>query len=397
MAFAPYRAVLAVPGVRSLTVLILLARIPFTASAVVLTLHVVLDLGLGYGAAGVAGAAVTVGYAVGAPLKGRLADRHGIRSVLAICTVGSTAFWSTAALLPYPVLLVVAVPGGILGIPSFSISRQALTALVPEPQRRVALSLDSITAELSFVIGPAAGVIIATTASATIALTAVGAGTTIAGICLYSTDPPTRSAAENLNATPAHRRDWLTLPLLGQLLTAAGTTLALSGMDVGIVATLRRAGELDWVGVVNAVACAASVIGGLGFGLLRRHVSARITAALLGALMLPLGVATGHWWLLTLALLPASSLCAPTMTTIGDELSRLAPPAVRGLVMGLQGSAFTIGSAIGAPLAGAVADRSSAGWGFAAVGAVAVVLAAVATPLNHRQPRRAAEPALAAP
>ena len=41
---APYRAVLARPGVRPLLATTLLARIPVTAAGVVLTLHVVLDL-----------------------------------------------------------------------------------------------------------------------------------------------------------------------------------------------------------------------------------------------------------------------------------------------------------------------------------------------------------------
>jgi MFS family permease len=44
--------------------------------------------------------------------------------------------------------------------------------------------------------------------------------------------------------------------------------------------------------------------------------------------------------------------------------------------MGLQGSAMTLGGAIGAPLAGTVVDASSPPWAFATTGAIGVLLAA---------------------
>ncbi|MBX6723714.1 MAG: MFS transporter, partial [Dactylosporangium sp.] len=47
-----YRRVLALPGVLSLTVVALLIRIPATMGGITLTLHVVLGLDRGYGAAG---------------------------------------------------------------------------------------------------------------------------------------------------------------------------------------------------------------------------------------------------------------------------------------------------------------------------------------------------------
>src|SRR6266480_1212512 len=52
MHLEPYRRVLALPGVRSLMIVAMVARIPPIAAGFALTLHVVLDLGRGYGAAG---------------------------------------------------------------------------------------------------------------------------------------------------------------------------------------------------------------------------------------------------------------------------------------------------------------------------------------------------------
>ena len=72
---ASYRAVLGLPGVAALTGVGFLARIPSAAAPITLTLHVVLTLGHGWAAAGLVGAAATIGMAIGAPLLGRLVDR----------------------------------------------------------------------------------------------------------------------------------------------------------------------------------------------------------------------------------------------------------------------------------------------------------------------------------
>lgn len=388
MALAQYRAVLAIPGVRSFTLLMAFVRVPIAAVTMVLTLHVVIDLGRGYAAAGVAGAALTVGACLGGPVLGRIADARGMRTMLVICTIGEAGFWCVSPLLPYPALLLGAFLGGLVGIPTFSISRQALAALAPPDLRRAAYSLDSVTAELAFMAGPALGVTIATLASGTAALLALGATITVAGIALHVSNPPTRSDGELLDTARAHWRSWVTPALLSLLCTALGATIALTGMDVAIIAALRPIGQLSWVGAVNGVICASSAVGGLVYGTMRRRVSPRLAMALLGLLEIPAGLATGQWWLLMLALIPASALCAPTVTAIGDELSRLAPPSVRGLVMGLQGSAFTLGGAIGAPLAGVVADHHAPGLCFAVVGATGAAVAGAAVLLSQVSPRK---------
>jgi len=96
MTVTPYRETLALPGIKSLLVVATLARIPIAASAVVLTLHVVNDLGMGYGAAGLIGAAFTVGASLGAPVMGRFVDRRGRRPVLGVDTGAEGVFWSSA-------------------------------------------------------------------------------------------------------------------------------------------------------------------------------------------------------------------------------------------------------------------------------------------------------------
>jgi len=127
----PYRRVLSVPRVPSLMALMFLARLPMTMTGVLMTLYVVTGLGRGYGAAGLVSAGVTLGMALGAPLVGRCFDRYGLRPVVAVCGIGTTVFWLAAPHLPYEVLAAVAVPAGMLAVPSGSLARQVLSALVP--------------------------------------------------------------------------------------------------------------------------------------------------------------------------------------------------------------------------------------------------------------------------
>ena len=74
MSLAPYRQVLAVPGVRALLLVGVLARIPATAIGMTLTLHVATTLGRSWTQAGLVTAAFTIGGSGRRPAAGP-ADR----------------------------------------------------------------------------------------------------------------------------------------------------------------------------------------------------------------------------------------------------------------------------------------------------------------------------------
>ncbi|WP_089009042.1 MFS transporter [Micromonospora viridifaciens] len=391
----PYREALALPGLRSLLLVSVLARIPLTATGVVLTLHVVLDLGRKYGAAGLVGAASTVGAALGAPLLGRLVDRRGLRPVLALTTIAEGVFWASAPELSYPVLLPTAFLAGLLTLPVFSVVRQSVAALVPADRRRPAYALDSMSVELSFMVGPALAVALATALSPRITMWAVGAGIVASGVGFWLLNPPIRSADEPVGpARKVPRREWVTPRLLAVLAVSLAATLVLGGTDVAVVAVLRAGGELGWTGAVLTMWAAASLVGGFAYGAVTRSFSPLVLMAALSLTTIPVGLGGSHWWLLCLALIPAGALCAPTIASTADAVSRLAPAAVRGEAMGLHGSAVTVGIALGAPLAGAVIDAWTPPWGFAVTGAIGALVALVVLPVELRHRREAAaEPA----
>jgi MFS family permease len=400
-----YRRTLALPGVRALMLLIFVARIPISASGMILTLHVAVGLGHGYGAAGTVGAVGTLGIALGAPVMGRVVDRYGLRRMLLFTTIGEATFWVVGPHLSYPVLLVAGFFGGMLVMPAMSIGRQAIAALVPEDLRRTAYSMDSVSSELSFMVGPAVAVLLATQYSTVTAMHAMAVGIAVVGTALFVANPAVRSEAEKADTTGVRppRRTWLTARMVAVLVIAAGAVFILAGTEMTIVAQLRETGDLSWTGVVMIAWAAASAIGGLVYGALPRSLKQVTLMAWLGLLTIPIGLAGADWWVLMLAILPASALCAPTIAATGEEIAKLAPVAARGEATGLQSSAFTLGAAAGAPLVGFVVDHSTPAWGFAVAGAGGVLVAVVAALLMARQrtrdtvPEPASEPSASQP
>ncbi|QGN50433.1 MFS transporter [Micromonospora sp. WMMC415] len=388
-----YREALALPGLRSLLLVAVLARVPLTATGVTLTFFVVEDLGRGYGAAGLVGAAITVGAAIGGPLLGRLVDRRGLRPVLVLTGVAEAVFWSTAPMLSYALLLPAAFLAGSLALPIFSVIRQSIAAMVPPARRRPAYALDSMSVELSFMVGPALATVAVTAISARTTLYLVGAGIVAAGAGLWLLNPPVRGAGEPVGPQrKVARREWLTPRMLAVLAASTAATLVLGGTDVAVIAVLRDGGEVGYTGVVLAMWAAASLVGGFAYGAVTRSWSPLVLMAALSVATIPVGLGGSHWWLLCLALVPAGLLCAPTIAATSDEVSRLAPAEARGEAMGLHGSAITIGIAVGAPLAGAVIDASAPAWGFAVTGAIGALVALAVLPVELR--RRRAVPAV---
>lgn len=377
-----YRSVLALAGVAPLSVVGFLARIPASAAGITLTLHVVLTLGHGYAAAGLVGAAATIGTAVGAPLLGRLVDRRGLRTVLAITLMAEAVFWSVAPWLSYPGLLVGALLAGVLALPVYSVVRQALAAMVPSGQRRPAFALDSMSVELSYIIGPATGTLLVLQLSSAAAMWTVGAGFLVAGVALWVLDPPTRVAASAGDGPPPPAREWLDRRLLAALLATTAAVVVVFGTELSMIAGLQLRGQAAWIPVVNAVWCVASLTGGFLYGAARRAVPLFALVAGLGTASLPVALG-GEWWTYALLLVPAGLLCAPSLAASSEAVSRLAPEHARGLVTGLHGSALTLGAAVGTPLAGLLIDVAAPGVSVLGVGLTCVALAGGAAALGR--------------
>ncbi|MFC3981837.1 MFS transporter [Streptosporangium jomthongense] len=388
MALEPYRRLLSVPGVRSLLLVGMVARIPATATGITLTLHVVNGLGLGFAQAGLAAMASAVGTAVGSPLAGRFVDRRGLRPVILVTSLAQLAFWATAWALPFPALLAATVLAGLLSLPLFSVIRQCVAAMVPLEQRRLGFSLDSMIIELSYMTGPALGVLGVTLMGSTWTMCVVGVGLVGAGATLFALNPPVRSAEEAREMAEAgervSRRAWLTPAFVGLLGTVCAATFVLTTTELSLVAVMKQAGDTAWTGLAIGVWCAYSLLGGFVYGGLPRGFSPLLLIGAMGALTIPVGLVGDDWRWLMVALVPAGVLCAPGLSATVDTLSRWVPAGARGEAMGLHGTALLIGGAVSAPMGGALIDSWGPGWAFAVAGLVGVAMVLLALPFWRR-------------
>ncbi|MDR1998406.1 MAG: MFS transporter [Frankiaceae bacterium] len=191
----------------------------------------------------------------------------------------------------------------------------------------------------------------------------------------------------------AHRpsiRTWWSAPVGAVLLVSGISAVILLGTDVVITATMRHMGQVPLIGVVFAVWCMASLVGGLIYGA-SRPIHAMTLLAAMGALCLPIVFAT-NWWTLALLLIPTGMFCAPLIATTGQVLTQLTPPGVRGQVMGLHGSAFILGNALGAPVIGALVDHIEPRRGFVVLGLLGIAISVALLPLRRRIPVGASAP-----
>ncbi len=378
MSLGVYRELLRIPRVGILFVASFFARIPMLALPLVLTLYIVEGLGGTYAQAGVAAAVETIGAAIGSPWRGKLIDRFGVRRALIPSLAAVLVLYPLVPLVGYWGLLPLAFLAGVFLIPVQTITRLTLGVLTPIGQRRTAFAADSVVAEAAFIIGPAIGGVLVVQASPLIALLVVGGSTLIAGLIFFAMDPPTRTAADHAEAPNASGQiSWFT-PTVGYLFAiSAGTMLALMATDLGIIAALREFDSVGLVGLVYAVWGAASLVGGLLYGAQSRSIRPTYLLLAMGLLTMPIGLADSVW-LLAVAALPAGLMCAPSIAAATEWITHLVDERRRGVAMGWQGTAFTIGGATAGPVVGWCIDHYGALGGFAVGGGLAALIAVIA-------------------
>ncbi|MFC0861138.1 MFS transporter [Sphaerimonospora cavernae] len=393
MAIEPYRRVLALPGVRTLLLVGLVARIPLTGTGMTLTLHVLNTQRLGFFQAGMVGAMSMLGAAAGAPLAGRFVDRRGLRPVVAVTTFVQLCFWCTAPALPFPALVAGALVAGVFTQPVFSAIRQCLAAMVPPERHQTGFALDSMAVEVAFMVGPALAVACVTAFSSTATMYGVAAGLVGSGVGLYLLNPPTRSpeeAAAGKAAVP--RRQWLRPGLVTLLGAVSALTFVLTATELSVVAMLKADDATAWTGLVLGVWCGYSLVGGFVYGGLPRGLPPLVMMGAMCALTAPVGLVGGPWWWLFAALLPAGVLCAPAMSATVDAVNRRVPAAARGEAMGLHGMFLTVGGACAGPVVGGILDAYGPAWALGVAGAVGVLLVLVAVPFQRVRATSPADP-----
>lgn len=152
------RAVLATPRVKPIISSALIGRLPFGMAALGIILLLRAD-GRSYALAGLVDGAYAIGVGLAQPAWGRAIDRYGLRLVLG--PVAGAFVLASAALAqagarhaPAALLLPLAVAMGVTMPPLGASMRALWPALVPGELRGAAYSIEAVTQELAFVLGP---------------------------------------------------------------------------------------------------------------------------------------------------------------------------------------------------------------------------------------------------
>jgi len=251
------------------------------------------------------------------------------------------------------------------------------------------LSLDSVTVEICYMIGPTVAIIAATTIGTRITITACGFVAAIGAIGLMVLNPATTEPSEDSPARPAtpasaapivpapHSRKmaWLSPRSASILFAVVATGFCLGGLELTAVAEMRSMGHPEMIGWVLAASGFGSAIGGTLYGALPRGASTALLLVFLGTLTALPALSRGPASTAIL-LFVGGVFCAPTITSSIDALTDLVPADSRGTIIGWQGSCLNGGTALAAPLIGAIMDATGWQWGFLVAGIAGAVIGA---------------------
>jgi predicted MFS family arabinose efflux permease len=361
---------------RRLLLLMLVLRAAICMGPLLLTLHVVLDMHLGFAESGLNAALLSAGSAIGAPACGHLVDRVGLRLVTAVTLTASCAFWATVNTLPYALLVPAAFAAGLLSVPAFSLSRQCIAALLPGSERQAGYAADSMSVEISYAVGPPIAILIFNLAGSRAAFAVVTGLVLVGGLGLFIANPPTRGGEEPRTA-PGAAVGGSRRVLAAILVVSFGATFTLLGTEAALTARVRQLGAVPVLGMLIAIWCIASLLGGFVYGSRHRTVRGWLLLAVLAALVIPIS-AGPTWWSLAVLIVPSGVFCAPVLSATADSLSRIAPAGRRGWIMGMQSSALTLGGGAGAIASGFMVDGGSPVLAIAGMGALGLILAGAA-------------------
>ncbi|MFK4150167.1 MFS transporter [Streptomyces sp. NPDC004065] len=349
------------------------ARQPFamlTLSIVLLVRHTTGS----YGAAGATAAVTGVSMALFAPYTGRLADRHGQRAVLvpgvlvhALAGLGLTGLALAHA--PLWALFAAAVPTGA-SVPQTGPmvrARWAVT-LKDSPLMATAAAFESVTDELTFVVGPLLATALCTAVTPAAGLV-TEAGLTLLGGLLFAaqrrTQPPVPAGAGQERVRHASA---LRVPGVRVLVvTFLGIGSVFGGMQVSLAAFTESIGRPGLNGVLYGIFAAGNMLSGVACGAIAWKAAPR-RRLLLGHTALALA-ASALWTAHSAPLLGALGLLvgmciAPSLITGYTLVEDLVPAGARTEAFTWLTGAVALGQAAAVTVAGRLEDRLWVGAGF---------------------------------
>ncbi|MFI1364319.1 MFS transporter [Streptomyces griseochromogenes] len=361
-------------------------------------------------AAGLTGGALALGQVTCGPLVGRLADRHGQRTVVlafSLANALAVAALVTGALagLPTPLLALLGAAAGATVPLVGPLARARLVALAracgaPESTVGAALGFESTLDELSFVLGPALVGLAAVLAHPAYALggAALLVATCGTGFALHPTARAVRPAPARARTGTA------TADPMPRSVHALRAALALQGAmfgacQAGITALTARLGQEDQAGLVYAAMGVMSAVAGLAMAAVPARLGLparwRLATGAAFALSLPLLRTDGLTGLYAVVTVLGTAY-APHLITVFGLTERTVPRSRLAEAMAFATSAVVGGQALAVAVTGRLAESYGPVAAFAAAStaaALACAIALTARPTTYTGPPEDTRPA----
>ena len=392
---ARYRAFLALPDVRRLVAMALVARMPLGTQGLALLLHVRTLTG-SYAVAGFTVGTYLAAAAVTAPLIGRIVDRMGPRRPLVVtgvvCPVALAILLAAHPLHLTPMsIYVAAAVAGAFAPPVTVLTRTMWRYRFDgdADAQRTAFAVDSVLVEVAFTLGPALVAVLIAVASPTVAFAMATAFAALA-VPVFLASPALRYWKLDRDAQ-RHLLGPLTAPrLLTVYAVTSLLTMSLGLLEVGYPGHATAMGMTALAGVLLAVNSTGSAIGGLAYGGLR--VAMPVEAQLrwsLSLLALAVGAQTlvEQSWALGVLAFVAGFFIAPSLTAVTMLTAANAPPRYATEAFTWSATCIVTGIGAGMAIGGDLVERYDARAVFAASALAALAAAVVALALRRRPVR----------
>jgi len=378
-----YRSLLRVPGAAFFP-LGFLARLPYATSSLA-TLVLVQAASGSYAFAGLAAAAQGCANALGGPVSGALADRHGHRLVGTVTALANAAALTgliAASHTGRASMIVASALAGLTQPPVGPLVRVHWSRLLHTRDRPdllpTALSYEATVEEISFVAGPAIVGLLASlgpTAPTVAAIALLVLATLPFALSL------THEGAEHRQSSRPARTPLPRLPLVAMFLAMAAMGTIFGATQTAVTAYANDSGHPGSAGLLYALFGIGSAVAGAAcawlparFTLRHRYVTFAATL-LLGALTL---VAGDSLHAVPTAMTIAGVTVAPYLISLYALTERLAPADRATVALTILCAGGPLGTATGQVVAGYRADNHGSTGAFlvAPVAATAALLLA---------------------
>ncbi|MFE7646470.1 MFS transporter [Streptomyces phaeoluteigriseus] len=348
------------------------ARQPFAMLTISIVLLVQHTTG-SYGVAGAVAAVTGVSMALCAPYTGRLADRYGQRAVLVpgVLVHSLSGLVLTALALghaPLWALFVAAVPTGA-SVPQVGPMVRARwgVRLKGSPLMTTAAAFESVTDELTFVVGPLLATALCTAVNPAAGLVTEASLTLIGGLLFAAQKGTQPSVAVDGHARVEHASA-LGIPGVRVLIVAfLGIGSVFGGMQVSLAAFTESIGEPGLNGVLYGTFAAGNMLSGLVCGAVawKSAPQQRLVVGYAALALTASGLWAAHSVLLLAGLGLLVGICiAPALITGYTLVEGLVPAGARTEAFTWLTGAVALGQAAAVTAAGQLEDRFWDGAGF---------------------------------